>query len=168
MSSMCAAVCRRTPSCGRTSTRGVGRAASTSPSSNKLNCTVLAALGRRSHLPVALCISLSSPLALAIVGLLGAEWWVISARAIATVIRSCRNMERSRRSLLRLAAEVPASRATKAIATRLGSAHKSSHEKKASCLVETPVVFVGGFFVLKEQLLLGKLTLAMFFVDFRT
>ena len=51
-------------------------------------------------------------------------------------------MERSRRSFLRLAAEVPASRATKAIVTRLGSAHKSSHEKWATCLVETPVVVV--------------------------
>ena len=65
------------------------------------------------------CSSRSPPfLALAIVGLRGAEWWVISARAIATVIRSCRNMERSRRSLLHLTAEVPASRATDAIVTR--------------------------------------------------
>ena len=31
------------------------------------------------------------------------EWCVLSARAIATVIRSCRNMERSRRSLCRRA-----------------------------------------------------------------
>ena len=68
---------------------------------------------------MALFISLSSPLALAIVGLRGAEWCNFSARATATVIRSCRN-KRSRRSLLRLAAEVPESRATKAIVTPLG------------------------------------------------
>ena len=49
---------------------------------------------------------------------LGAAWWCVSARSMETVIRSCRNTERSRRSLLRLAAEVPASRATNAIVTR--------------------------------------------------
>ena len=43
-STMCATVCRRTPSCGRTSTRGVGRAASTSPSSSSVKNSVLAAL----------------------------------------------------------------------------------------------------------------------------
>ena len=43
-------------------------------------------------------------------GLRGAGWCSFSARAIATVIRSCRNMERSRRSLRRWAAlvELPA------------------------------------------------------------
>ena len=82
---MCATVCRRTTGCGRTSTRGVGRAASTSPSSNKLKYTVLAALGGGVVWPMALFISLSSSLALAIVGLRGAERWLYSARAIATL-----------------------------------------------------------------------------------
>ena len=50
------------------------------------------------------CISRSSLPALAIIGLRGAEWCNFSARAIATDIRSCRNMERSRRSLRRWAA----------------------------------------------------------------
>ena len=40
MSTMSAAVCRRTPGCGRTSTRGVGRAASTSPSPSNLQYSV--------------------------------------------------------------------------------------------------------------------------------
>ena len=35
----CSAECRRTPGCGRTLTRGVGRAASTSPSSSKVHRT---------------------------------------------------------------------------------------------------------------------------------
>ena len=70
---MCATECRSTPGCGRTSTRGVGRAASTSPSSSILKYSVLAALGGGVIWPVALFISLSSPLALAIIGLRGAE-----------------------------------------------------------------------------------------------
>ena len=54
---------------------------------------------------MALCnSSLSSPLVLATVGLRGAEWRNFSAKDIATDIRSCRNVERSRRSLRRWAA----------------------------------------------------------------
>ena len=54
MSSMCTAVCRRSPCCGRTLTRSAGQAASTSPSSNKLKYTVLGALEGRVIWPVAL------------------------------------------------------------------------------------------------------------------
>ena len=51
------------------------------------------------------CCSCSTPSpTLAIFGPLGAVWCVISARVIATVIRSCRSHERSRRCRLRAAA----------------------------------------------------------------
>ena len=63
-STMCTTVCRRNPSCGRTSTRSVGRAASTAPSSNKLMYTVLAALGGGvvwAHGVVHLALLLSGP-----------------------------------------------------------------------------------------------------------
>ena len=105
MSSTCAAACRCATGNGRTSTRGAGRAASTSPSSSKLKYTVLAALGRGVFWPMALFISsLSSPLALAIVGLRGAVWCVNSARAIATLRRSWRRNCLSFRCRLLMAA----------------------------------------------------------------
>ena len=50
----------------------------------------------------------SSSTALAVFSLLGAEWWVASARAMATLIRAYRKYARRRRSLRRLAAPVPA------------------------------------------------------------
>ena len=77
-------------------------------------------------------------------------------------------MEWSRRSLLRLAAEVPASRATNAIVTRSGSAHKSSHEKWATCLVETPaaaavVVVVEWLYYSKRIIIVSSADLSDFF-----
>ena len=118
VSIICSAVCRWTPNCGRTSTRGVGRAASTSPSSNKSKCTVLAALGRGVFWPVAVFISLSSPPALAILSPRGAEWCDISARAMAIDCRSCLLAARSRRPLRRCAA--PAARSTFIMSTAGG------------------------------------------------
>ena len=44
---------------------------------------------------MALFISLSSTVALAIIGLLGADWWLFSARAMATLIRAYRSMHGS-------------------------------------------------------------------------
>ena len=53
--------------------------------------------------PVALWISLSSSLALAFVGLRRAEWWLYSARSMATLRRSWRRKRLSRRCRLRAA-----------------------------------------------------------------
>ena len=52
------------------------------------------------------CSTSSSPLA--VFSLLGGEWWVASARAMATLIRTYRMYARWRRSLRRLSAPVPA------------------------------------------------------------
>ena len=67
--------------------------------------------------------SLSSSLALVIVGLLGAEWWLVSARAMATLTLAYRKSARRRRSLRRLAAPEPGAWSTVVSAT-------SSHTRK--------------------------------------
>ena len=106
MSTMCTAVCRCTPGNGRTSTEGVGRVASTSPSSNKLKYCVLAALGEEeSSGSWRLFNSLPSSLALAVLPC-GRYGCVASAKAMATLIRAYRKYAWRRRYLRRLAAPV--------------------------------------------------------------
>ena len=61
-----------------------------------------------------------------------AEWWSFSARAIATLIRSCRSNERRRRSLLRLAEPV---------VTR-GDANKGTLESNSLVVVVVVVLLV--------------------------
>ena len=102
---------RRTPGSGRTSTRSVGRAASTSPSSSSVKYCVLAASGGGVFWPMALLISRSSLLLLALFCPLGAAWCCVSARSMA-VSRSCRRNWRNRRCRRLLA--VPASSAQRA------------------------------------------------------
>ena len=76
-STMCAPVCRRTPGSGRTSTRGVGRTKSTSRHRPTCSTPCLAPVwGGGVIWLMAKFISLSSPLALAIVGLRRAVWCV--------------------------------------------------------------------------------------------
>ena len=97
---MCSTVCRWTRACGRGSTKASGRPPPGS-SSNRLKSTGWGG-GVARNLAVYF-VSLSSSPTLAVLYPRGAVWCKASARAIATVIRSCRNMERSRRSLLRFA-----------------------------------------------------------------
>ena len=109
LSTICSTVRRWSLSCGLTSKSRSGRAPSvSSPYKSKntgssLELTVL-------WLLEASYVSGPAPR--------NEEWCRAAANSMRTVIRSCRSYERSWRSLLRLAAELPESRATKAIVTR--------------------------------------------------
>ena len=83
-------------------------------------------------------ISLSSSPALAIL-CPREEWCNFSAKAIATDIRSCRNMERSRRSLLRFAEPEETRSARKPSA---GFGIITVTQQGNTCLSQTPVVVV--------------------------
>ena len=74
--------------------------------------------------------STSSP-TLAIFGPLGAVWCVISARVIATVIRSCRSHERSRRCRLRAAAVAVS---TPELVDIIKAQKSHQHKTRATCL----------------------------------
>ena len=98
---ICSTVCRRTRACGpATSGRGGDRPLPSSSSKTSKNSVSLplAVFWPRGVLYCS-CTTNSS--------FNGterhAEWWSFSAKAIATLIRSCRSIERRRRSLLRLA-----------------------------------------------------------------
>ena len=117
--------CRRLRSllCGKGSGRMPGR----SPRWKSLLCP-----------PACETCSCTSP-TLAIIGPLGAAWCVISARAMATVIRSCRNMERSRRSLRRRATPLDRGRP---LGSAMNHGQLCKKRQRATCLSLVVVVVV--------------------------
>ena len=92
--------------CGCTSTRGVGRVPGGGGFCRRGNS--------RSSTSLALVVCRRSA---ASRSTLLALWWSCSARAIATVCRSCRNMQRSRRSLRRRAEPAPRTSRSPSMAT---------------------------------------------------
>ena len=122
---ICSAVCRWIRSCGpRGSTRPVGR---NPPGSSSKSWK---SYGWGGGVVRNLAVAISGRCAL---------WCNFSARAIATDIRSCRNMERSRRSLLCRAEPVETRSATEPSA---GLGIITVTQEGNACLSHTPVVVV--------------------------
>ena len=156
VSTICSTVRRWSLSCGLTSKSRSSRALSVS-SSNKSKNT-------------------ESSLELAVIWLREAsyvsgpapwneEWCKAAANSMRTVIRSCRSHERSRRSLLRLAADLPESRATKGIVTRQGFDQKRHTQTRGQLWVKRLVV--EWLYYSKRIIIVRWADLSDFFVDFR-
>ena len=85
------------------------------------------------------------------------EWCVLSARAIATVIRSCLSHERSRRCRRRCGSSRNG---------LLAEIHSTTGDANKGTLGIDSLLLLNGYIIVKELLLLDGLTLAFFFRRF--